>query len=339
MALRYGSPVVFVLGREFIRMRLATPTSLDCAAGSDERPLDFEQLCATVPDALAQHLAAPSLALLSGCCHDTAATFGNAALWLAKLRADWGEEACGAAGHPRWTYAQLDLCERWKLGTEPVAAAVRASPAPTSATKAKALGRNKENLPPTPRTEQQGSRRRTIAASPLDRTQTARLKQDLFCLLTRSCDQRLTAFPETESDLSTWRARVTCPCDGSVHAGASFALRLRYSAPGLPAIEVRAALSCLPHAKDSRFPLPRAQVIEPPCFHPNVDSESGALCEHALQKRCVPAASVSEVLRAVLELLAVPCFSVPPVGTAAAACWFGDEQELHARAQRHRRAL
>ena len=63
----------------------------------------------------------------------------------------------------------------------------------------------------------------------------------------------VTAFPERETDMSSWLARVTCPNNGGVHSGVTFSLRLQYSGPGAEGAES----------------LPAVSVLAPACYPPN----------------------------------------------------------------------
>ena len=299
------------------------------AQASDSRALSFEDLWFTVFDAVAEDLSTPALALLAGCSHGASGPFGDAALWTARLRARWGDDA-GLTDDPRRAYARRDVCERWNLRPKPVA---NMSSNPLSSPSGVATsGKSKENVPPgilTPLSEQLSSRRRPVAASPLapaapapapplDKCQTTRLRKDLFALMTRS-DGRVTAFPERESDLSSWRARVSCPDGGGAHAGVTFSLSLTFTATGA--------------ASASGGALPAVEVLSPACYHPNVDPQSGALCAAALRRRCAPVAPVAELLQAVLSLLQQPCFAVRPLHKEAAAAWYAAPQERRLKAQ------
>ena len=293
------------------------------AASSDSQPAKtFEDLWFTVFDPLVEQLSSPSLAILAACSHGTDDVFGNATLWAARFRARTGEEV-RLTMHPRRMYARLDVCERWKIKKPSGAGRGRGALCSPTAT----AGKGKENVPPTPRTEL-SSRRRPLssigsplapisaAASPLDKCQSVRLRKDLFELMTQSAGP-VTAFPERETDLSSWLARVTCPKSGAVHGGITFSLRLQYSGPGAGGAES----------------LPAVSVLAPACYHPNVDAQCGTLCPRALRQRCAPLESVGRLLLAVLELLQVPCFAVAPLNTAAAADWYDGPEELRQKAR------
>ena len=53
----------------------------------------------------------------------------------------------------------------------------------------------------------------------------------------------------------------------------------------------------------------------------------------ALGKRCAPVDLVGDQLQAVLSLLCRPAFSVAPLNPPAAAGWYGNREELRAKAQ------
>ena len=224
--------------------------------------------------------------------------------------------------NPRRMYARLDVCECWRIRKPTGAGRGRgALCSPSTATSDK----SKENVPPTPRTEMNSRRRpmmssplapRPVAASPLGKCQSTRLRKDLFELLTQTAGH-VSAFPERETDISSWLARVVCPHNGDVHSSVTFSLRLQFSGPGAEGAES----------------LPAVSVLTPACYHPNVDAQCGTLCARALRQRCAPVESVSRLLHVVLELLQAPCFAVAPLNKAAAADWYGSPEELLQKAQ------
>jgi ubiquitin-protein ligase len=306
------------------RMEIASPSTLSAplpVASSDSQPAKtFEDLWFTVFDPLVEQLSSPSLSILAACSHGTDDVFGNATLWAARFRARAGEEV-RLTMHPRRMYARLDVCERWRIKKPSGAGRSRGALCSPTAT----AGKGKENVAPTPRTELSSRRRpvlssplapRSAAASPLDKCQSVRLRKDLFELMTQSAGP-VTAFPERETDLSSWLARVTCPKNGAVHGGITFSFRLQYSGPGAEGAES----------------LPAVSVLAPACYHPNVDAQCGTLCPRALRQRCTPLESVGRLLHAVLELLQVPCFAVAPVNKAAAADWYDGPEELRHKAR------
>lgn len=303
-------------------MDLSTLSAGLADAISEEQPAKtFEDLWFTVFDPLVEQLSTPSLAILAGCSHGTDGVFGDAGVWAARFRARSGEEV-RLTMHPRRMYARLDVCERWKIRKSSGAGRGRSALcSPLAATS----GKNKENVPPTPRTELHSRRRpvmcsplapRAAAASPLDKCQSMRLRKDLFELMTQTAG-RVTAFPERETDLSSWLAHVTCPDNGGVYSGATFSLRLQFSGPGAEGAES----------------LPAVCVLAPACYHPNVDTQCGTLCARAVRQRCTPLESVGRLLHVVLELLQVPCFAVAPLNQAAAADWYDGPDELREKAQ------
>ena len=294
-----------------------------------------------VADSLAEFLSGASLAQLAGCCQATWAALDRPSLWMAKAAQTWGGQCSVKHGHPRRAFAQRTVCERWKLppvdapearapllatpgsrraaGAPWVHAKLFCSPDGTMPTEPRVPASGKENVPlqrpdPPPSTPSEGGSSSASARRCAD----ARLRQGLFDLMTSGPDH-VTAFPEEPGDLSAWRARVACPADGGVFSGVTFSLSLTF--------DVGEGGNC-----DS---LPTVRIIEPACFHPNVDS-SGLLCAHALAERCSPVDSVRAILGAISALLRRPCFAVAPRNDAAAASWYGCSR--HARASWFARA-
>merc|ERR1719469_1836167 len=153
-------------------MDLSTLSAGLADAISEEQPAKtFEDLWFTVFDPLVEQLSTPSLAILAGCSHGTDGVFGDAGVWAARFRARSGEEV-RLTMHPRRMYARLDVCERWKIRKSSGAGRGRSALcSPLAATS----GKNKENVPPTPRTELHSRRRPELrqlrpwtSASPCD---------------------------------------------------------------------------------------------------------------------------------------------------------------------------
>jgi len=258
-------------------------------------------------DVLASLLGGAGIAQLGGACRETYAAADSGELWNTLVKQQW-EQVDDASASPRKQYfAQRTICERW--GLTPVGKSH-----PASSTPVRTPLSRKENATPAPLGKENATPRTAVltkqrvsrcqgnaAAGAAQRCMNARLREDLFKLMTSPDAERVTAFPESPDDMTVWRARVVCPHDGSVFAGVAFALQLVFD--------------------DASGDLPRVRVVQP-LVHPNIESSSGTLCACALQRRCSPVDPLSKVLMEVLGLLRTPCFAVAPLNHGAAARWF-----------------
>lgn len=300
---------------------------------SDASPLLRALEVEGVSDLLANATDACGVAQLAACCHTMRNIFRDSSLWTELLKRRFGDALGTGVKDPFSLYARYELLERWELapanspsshspGTpfSPLAG----SKAKTSVTQLYSAGR--ENLQPnsqphTPATLVQGKRKVPMQAkgsssssrnsgSGVGRCMRTRLKQDLFDIMMAG-GNHVSAFPEEPDDLSLWRATINCPLDGSVYAGVHFVLRLQFQ------LDVDDAIGTLPHV----------QLLQPACFHPNVNAD-GVLCAEVLHRRCSPLARVCEVLAEISKVLRCPCFAVKPLNGEAAALWYGDQSFL-----------
>lgn len=144
----------------------------------------------------------------------------------------------------------------------------------------------------------------------------------------------VSACPVQPGDWSLWSARVKCSStNGSPFDGVEFQLRVSF--PSELAHETE-GLECdaSTDAQTTRG-LPQVHVLQPECFHPNVDRKSGLLCAKALGERCLAADLIGVQLAAFVELVRRPVFSVPPTNAEASAMWYGDPSELRRRVAQH----
>lgn len=325
-------------------LRLSLGADAAPEADADEgQPLLRAIECDGIVESLALFADAASIAQLCGCSISMQEKFGAASLWSQLLQARWGSPLSGTC--PRREYARRELMERWDLTpprvaapdtssrrradvpttprTEPAEASRRSAPCqPSPGLFSPTLLQDKENTSPNtlflraPTLRRRG--RATSSPESANGTHATagatRLKQDLFELMTGG-EKCIGAFPDAPGDFSSWSGHVVSATDGSLHGGLRFNIRLQYDM----------------HASGDDA-LPVVTFARPHCFHPNVSAD-GVLCPRALRKRCAPVDSVRTLLLRIRELVACPCFAVPPVNKAAAVLWYGDQATL----EQHRR--
>ncbi|GAA5857189.1 hypothetical protein JCM9279_001049 [Rhodotorula babjevae] len=142
-----------------------------------------------------------------------------------------------------------------------------------------------------------------------------RLQSELMSLMMSPPAPGISAFPESDSDLTYWVGRLEGPED-TPYAGQTFAISLRFP---------------------SSYPMKPPQVrFESTCFHPNVDLH-GNICLDILKEKWSPALSVSTVLVSLQSLLGEPN-NKSPLNVEAADLW-DDAEAFKKEADKHYKPL
>ncbi|GAA5858195.1 hypothetical protein JCM8547_005687 [Rhodosporidiobolus lusitaniae] len=150
-----------------------------------------------------------------------------------------------------------------------------------------------------------------------------RLQSELMALMMSPPAAGITAFPESDSDMTFWRGRLS-GAEGTVYEGHTYAISLRFP-------------NDYPYA-------PPTVRFESTLFHPNIDLH-GNVCLDILKAstpstpegKWSPALSVSTILVSLQSLLGEPN-NDSPLNVQAAQLW--DDQEAFKRElAKHYRAL
>ncbi|GAA5887096.1 hypothetical protein JCM6882_009445 [Rhodosporidiobolus microsporus] len=142
-----------------------------------------------------------------------------------------------------------------------------------------------------------------------------RLQSELMSLMMSPPAAGITAFPESDSDLTRWVGRMSGP-EATPYEGHTYAISLKFP-PEYPY-----------KAPTIRF--------ESTCFHPNV-SLQGDICLDILQNKWSPALSVSTILVSLQSLLGEPN-NASPLNVEAADLW-DDKEAFKRELAKHYRAL
>ncbi|GAA5833485.1 hypothetical protein JCM11251_003508 [Rhodosporidiobolus azoricus] len=144
-----------------------------------------------------------------------------------------------------------------------------------------------------------------------------RLQSELMSLMISPpvSDGSISAFPESDSDLTRWVGRMGGP-EGTPYEGHTYAISLQFP-PEYPY-----------KAPTVRF--------ESTCYHPNV-SLPGDICLDILQHHWSPALSVSTILVSLQSLLGEPN-NASPLNVEAAELW-DDKEAFKAECARHYKPL
>ncbi|BGP04093.1 Ubiquitin-conjugating enzyme E2 C [Rhodotorula toruloides] len=125
-----------------------------------------------------------------------------------------------------------------------------------------------------------------------------RLQSELMSLMMSPPAAGISAFPESDSDLTYWVGRLE-GAEGTVYEGHVYAISLRF-----------------PPEYPYKAPVVR---FESTCYHPNVDLH-GNICLDILKEKWSPALSVSTILVSLQSLLGEPN-NASPLNVEAAELW------------------
>ncbi|THV08041.1 ubiquitin-conjugating enzyme E2 [Dendrothele bispora CBS 962.96] len=142
-----------------------------------------------------------------------------------------------------------------------------------------------------------------------------RLGNELMTLM-MSASPGISAFPKNDGNLFEWVGTIE-GAPGTVYAGLSFKIAISFP-PNYPYV-------------------PPAIKFETPCFHPNVDINSGGICLDILQDKWSAVYSVQTILLSLQSLLGEPN-NASPLNTDAAAIW-NNQEAFKIHLLRHYRPL
>ncbi|EIW85356.1 ubiquitin-conjugating enzyme [Coniophora puteana RWD-64-598 SS2] len=138
----------------------------------------------------------------------------------------------------------------------------------------------------------------TTAAAEAPGSVTKRLSNELMTLM-MSSSPGISAFPKSDSNLFDWAGTIEGPT-GTIYEGLAF--RMSISFP-------------------SNYPYAAPTIkFDTPCYHPNVDLATGAICLDILQDKWSAVYSVQTVLLSLQSLLGEPN-NASPLNTDAANTW------------------
>ncbi|KAI0029719.1 ubiquitin-conjugating enzyme/RWD-like protein [Vararia minispora EC-137] len=129
-------------------------------------------------------------------------------------------------------------------------------------------------------------------------TVTKRLGSELMSLM-MSASPGISAFPKNDGNLFEWIGTIEGP-DGTIYAGLTFKISIHFP-PNYPYV-------------------PPKINFESPCFHPNVDINSGAICLDILQDKWSAVYSVQTILLSLQSLLGEPN-NASPLNPDASKIW------------------
>ncbi|KAH9966496.1 ubiquitin-conjugating enzyme/RWD-like protein [Russula dissimulans] len=131
---------------------------------------------------------------------------------------------------------------------------------------------------------------------------TKRLSNELMTLM-MSSSPGISAFPKSDANLLEWVGTIEGPA-GTYYSGMSFKISIHFP-PNYPYV-------------------PPVIKFESPCFHPNVDIASGAICLDILQDKWSAVYSVQTILLSLQSLLGEPN-NASPLNTDASNLWESPE--------------
>ncbi|EGN96147.1 hypothetical protein SERLA73DRAFT_185736 [Serpula lacrymans var. lacrymans S7.3] len=142
---------------------------------------------------------------------------------------------------------------------------------------------------------------------------TKRLSNELMTLM-MSSSPGISAFPKSDANLFEWIGTIEGPA-GTIYAGLAFRIAISFP-PNYPYV-----------APSIKF--------DTPCYHPNVDITSGAICLDILQDKWSAVYSVQTILISLQSLLGEPN-NQSPLNADAAGLWkspdaFKDQLMKHYR--------
>ncbi|KAJ6500403.1 ubiquitin-conjugating enzyme/RWD-like protein [Mycena sanguinolenta] len=138
----------------------------------------------------------------------------------------------------------------------------------------------------------------TAPSQPVAGSVAKRLTSELMTLM-MSSSPGISAFPKSDGNLFEWVGTIEGPAE-TIYAGLSFRISISFPA---------------------NYPYVAPAIkFETPCFHPNVDITSGAICLDILQDKWSAVYSVQTILLSLQSLLGEPN-NASPLNTDAAALW------------------
>jgi len=140
------------------------------------------------------------------------------------------------------------------------------------------------------------------SASDVAGSVTKRLSNELMTLM-MSSSPGISAFPKSDANLFEWIGTIEGP-SGTYYVGMSFKISIHFP-PNYPYV-------------------PPVIKFESPCFHPNVDIASGAICLDILQDKWSAVYSVQTILLSLQSLLGEPN-NASPLNTDASNLWESPE--------------
>ncbi|KAF5324865.1 hypothetical protein D9611_004534 [Ephemerocybe angulata] len=144
---------------------------------------------------------------------------------------------------------------------------------------------------------------------------TKRLGNELMTLM-MSASPGISAFPKNDGNLFEWVGTIEGPNE-TIYAGLTFRINIAFP---------------------SNYPYVAPAIkFETPCFHPNVDIGSGAICLDILQDKWSAVYSVQTILLSLQSLLGEPNNN-SPLNSEAASLW-SKPQEFKAQIMRHYRPI
>ncbi|EKM82863.1 hypothetical protein AGABI1DRAFT_111427 [Agaricus bisporus var. burnettii JB137-S8] len=142
-----------------------------------------------------------------------------------------------------------------------------------------------------------------------------RLSNELMTLM-MSSSPGISAFPKNDGNLFEWAGTIEGPAE-TVYAGLVFKISISFP-PNYPYV-----------APSIKF--------ETPCFHPNFDISSGAICLDILQDKWSAVYSVQTILLSLQSLLGEPN-NASPLNSEAASLWSNPEA-FKAQLMKHYRPI
>ncbi|EPQ58259.1 hypothetical protein GLOTRDRAFT_114723 [Gloeophyllum trabeum ATCC 11539] len=127
---------------------------------------------------------------------------------------------------------------------------------------------------------------------------TKRLSNELMQLM-MSSSPGISAFPKSDANLFEWVGTIEGP-SGTIYAGLTYKISITFP-PNYP------------------YAAPTLK-FDSPCYHPNVDLNSGAICLDILQDKWSAVYSVQTILISLQSLLGEPN-NASPLNPDAAALW------------------
>lgn len=142
-----------------------------------------------------------------------------------------------------------------------------------------------------------------------------RLSNELMTLM-MSSSPGISAFPKNDGNLFEWAGTIEGPTE-TIYSGLSFKISISFP-PNYPYV-----------APTLKF--------ETPCFHPNFDINTGAICLDILQDKWSAVYSVQTILLSLQSLLGEPN-NASPLNPEAASLW-GNPEAFKTQLTKHYRPI
>ncbi|KAK7693148.1 Ubiquitin-conjugating enzyme E2 11 [Cerrena zonata] len=144
---------------------------------------------------------------------------------------------------------------------------------------------------------------------------TKRLSSELMTLM-MSSSPGISAFPKSDANLFEWVGTIEGP-SGTIYAGLTYKISINFPA---------------------NYPYAAPTIkFDSPCYHPNVDINSGAICLDILQDKWSAVYSVQTILLSLQSLLGEPN-NASPLNPDAARIW-DTPQEFKTQVMRYYRPI